>query len=94
MSQETLKKVLRVPPASTGNDATVLAFRGPLLENRHTISVAVVDPSARLVASRGNPTMTMLLRSTAKPFQAQTLFTSHPRCPHPAKLSKCCGGPL
>ncbi len=52
----------------------VQAFRGPLLENQHLVSVAVVAPGGRLLASCGQPATTMVLRSTAKPFQAQAMF--------------------
>jgi len=61
--------------AST-NPATVHAYRGPMLENVHHVSVAVVNPHGHLLASCGTPHMTMVLRSTAKPFQAQAMFAT------------------
>jgi L-asparaginase II len=52
------------------------AYRGGIIENRHHISIAVVDSSGKLVASSGNPQLLAHLRSSAKPFQAQALFQS------------------
>ncbi len=54
----------------------VYAYRGSIVENRHNISIAVVNSSGKLVASSGNPQLAVHLRSSAKPFQAQALFLS------------------
>ncbi len=50
--------------------------RGGLIESDHRGAVAVVDSSGRLVASLGNPREPILLRSSAKPFQALALVCS------------------
>lgn len=44
--------------------------RGELVESVHRVSVAVVDPTGRLVASAGDTTLVSFWRSAAKPFQA------------------------
>ena len=56
--------------------AHIYSYRGNLIENRHTASVAIVNPAGTLVAYAGNPELTAHLRSSAKPFQAQALFQS------------------
>lgn len=50
------------------------AYRGGIIENRHRISLAVVNKENKLVASSGNPELLAHLRSSAKPFQVQALF--------------------
>jgi L-asparaginase II len=52
------------------------AYRGGIIENRHSISIAVVNSENKLVASSGNPELLAHLRSSAKPFQVQALFQS------------------
>jgi L-asparaginase II len=52
----------------------IYSFRGGLIENRHTASLAIVAPSGALLAYSGNPALPTHLRSSAKPFQAQALF--------------------
>jgi L-asparaginase II len=54
----------------------VYAYRGGLIENRHRLSLAVVDPAGRLLAHSGDPGLTAHLRSSAKPFQALALYLS------------------
>ena len=49
------------------------SHRGAILESRHTVHVAVMDGSARLVASAGDPEYRTFWRSAAKPFQALPL---------------------
>lgn len=51
----------------------VESYRGTVLESRHTVHVAVVDATGRLVASAGDPDYQTFWRSAAKPFQAQPL---------------------
>lgn len=60
----------------TLGDATVINFRGPHPETVHQVAVAVSRPDGSLVAFAGDPRERLPLRSTAKPFQALTLFTS------------------
>jgi L-asparaginase II len=50
------------------------AYRGGIIENRHHISIAIVNSENKLIASSGNPQLLAHLRSSAKPFQAQALF--------------------
>ena len=56
--------------------AYTYVYRGGLLENRHKVSLVVVDPTGRLLAYCGNPYLQAPLRSSAKPFQALALYTS------------------
>ena len=56
--------------------ATVRVFRGEHVDAIHTASVAVVDAAGRLVAAWGEPAANVVLRSTAKPFQALPLVSS------------------
>jgi L-asparaginase II len=51
----------------------VESHRGSVLESRHTVHVAVIDESARLVAHAGDPEYRTFWRSAAKPFQALPL---------------------
>lgn len=57
--------------------AHVFSYRGDMIENRHTASLAVVNPVGRLVAFAGNPHLPAHLRSSSKPFQAQALFQTN-----------------
>lgn len=50
------------------------AYRGGIIENRHNISIAIVNSENKLIASSGNPQLLTHLRSSAKPFQVQALF--------------------
>ncbi|MCS7193976.1 MAG: asparaginase [Meiothermus sp.] len=52
------------------------AYRGGLLENRHRVFIAIVEPQGRLLAHSGPPGWVAPLRSTAKPFQALALYLS------------------
>ncbi len=52
------------------------AYRGGIIENRHHVSIAVVNPDNKLVASSGNPKLLAHLRSSGKPFQVQAVFQS------------------
>lgn len=47
--------------------------RGSIVESRHTVHVAVVDGTGKLVARAGNPDHVTFWRSGAKPFQAAPL---------------------
>jgi L-asparaginase II len=60
----------------TSMSSSVYAYRGGIIENRHHISIAVVDSENKLIASSGNPELQAHLRSSAKPFQVQALFQS------------------
>ncbi|HSG45319.1 MAG TPA: asparaginase [Anaerolineales bacterium] len=44
--------------------------RGDIVESVHYGSIAVVDSTGKLLASKGDPHMVTFLRSSAKPFQA------------------------
>lgn len=54
----------------------VYEYRGSTIENRHAVSVAIVNASGNLIAYAGNPRLQAPMRSTAKPFQTQALFLS------------------
>jgi L-asparaginase II len=54
----------------------IYEYRGNIIENRHAVSVAVVNASGKLVAYAGNPGLQAHMRSSAKPFQTQALFLS------------------
>ncbi len=49
------------------------SWRGPIVESRHRVHVAVVDDAGRLVARAGDPDLVTFWRSAAKPFQALPL---------------------
>lgn len=51
-------------------------LRGGRTESAHRGSVAVVDEEGRLVASCGDPALSIYLRSAAKPFQAMPLLAA------------------
>ena len=57
--------------------AHIYSYRGGLIENRHTASLAIVNPAGKLMAYAGNPELPAHLRSSAKPFQAQALFQTN-----------------
>ena len=57
-------------------NAYTYVYRGGLIENRHKVSLAVVNPSGHLLAYCGNPHLAVHMRSSAKPFQAQALYQS------------------
>ncbi len=57
-------------------NAYVYSYRGGLIENRHRVSVAIMDPKGKLLAYAGNPELPAHMRSSSKPFQAQALFLS------------------
>lgn len=57
-------------------ESYVYAHRGSEIENRHRVSLAVVNREGRLLAAGGDPRLLAHLRSSAKPFQAQALFQS------------------
>jgi len=50
--------------------AMVELLRGGLVESVHRLSLAVTDPTGRLVAWWGDPELRTFMRSSAKPFQA------------------------
>jgi len=56
-----------------GDGGFVEVRRGDVLESIHRISAAAVDAQGRLVAYVGDPELTTLYRSAAKPFQALPL---------------------
>jgi L-asparaginase II len=62
-------------PISFGS-ATIRVYRGAHVDAVHTASVAVVDERGTLVRGWGAPEAPVVLRSTAKPFQALPLVLS------------------
>ena len=50
--------------------AFVTLHRGPLVESRHRVHVAVCDSHGELLAFAGDPGLVTYMRSAAKPFQA------------------------
>ncbi len=57
-------------------ELTVVTTRGPLVESRHRISAAVVDPAGHLVAEAGDPDQVTFWRSASKPFQLLPLVVA------------------
>lgn len=53
--------------------AVVEVSRGPLVESRHRVSIAVADGEGRLRARVGNAELVVYARSAVKPFQALPL---------------------
>ncbi|WP_205417431.1 asparaginase [Trinickia diaoshuihuensis] len=56
--------------ASPAFQAAVTTYRGPAVENRHQVHVAVVDGRGRLLYAYGDPRRLTLPRSAVKPAQA------------------------
>ena len=56
-----------MPPLS------IAVRRGNAVESVHRVSVAVVDPAGRRVATNGDPRFPVFMRSAAKPFQAMPI---------------------
>jgi L-asparaginase len=54
----------------------VVAVRGGIEESRHAVHAAVCDAGGRLLGSVGDPDRLTVLRSSAKPWQAQVLVQS------------------
>jgi L-asparaginase II len=54
-------------------DAGVDVWRGPLVESRHEVSVAVVDSTGAVIASVGGISEAVFARSAVKPLQALPL---------------------
>lgn len=52
---------------------TVEVWRGPLIESRHRVAVAVCDAKGRVRARAGDPRLVTFARSTLKPIQALPL---------------------
>lgn len=67
MSTDRASALPSAPPLA------VESTRGGMVESRHTVSVAVGDPSGKLVAWAGDPEQVTFWRSAAKPFQAMPL---------------------
>ena len=62
------------PPAMLAPPVLAWVLRGDRVESAHRGSVAAVDESGSLVASAGDPSAPIYLRSTAKPFQAMAVL--------------------
>lgn len=60
--------------ARNKNPDAVLTDRGGIIENRHLVHAAVVDPTGKLLFSVGDPTRMTLARSAAKPMQALAIL--------------------
>jgi L-asparaginase II len=74
--------------------AIVEVWRGPRVESRHELSVAVVDATGRLRASAGDPGLVAFARSAVKPFQAMALVEDGAADRYglePAELALACG---
>ncbi len=74
--------------------AVVEVTRGPLVESRHEVSVAVVDADGRLRARAGDPGLVVYARSAVKPLQALPLVEDggvDALGVTPAELAVCCG---
>ena len=57
-----------------GDQSCIIADRNGIVENRHYVHAAVVEPSGRLLHVTGNPYRETLLRSAAKPAQALAIL--------------------
>jgi L-asparaginase II len=55
------------------SELRIESTRSGIIESVHRVSVAIVTPDARLVASSGDPQLVTVTRSTVKPFQALPL---------------------
>lgn len=75
-------------------ESVVEVLRGPAVESRHRVHVAVVDADAVLRACSGDPDWVTFWRSSAKPFQALPLVDDGAFDRFgitPAELALCCG---
>lgn len=71
----------------------VEVWRGPVVESRHRVAVAVVDAVGRLRAWSGDPDVVVFARSAVKPFQALPLVDDGVADRlgfEPAELALCC----
>jgi len=64
------------PASGYGHVPLVEVWRGEALESVHYGTIAVVDSTGRMIASAGDPTTTLVLRSAAKPAQVLPLLDS------------------
>ncbi len=56
--------------------AVIHSYRADVVENRHLVSLAIVNAQGRVIASAGEYQRYVPMRSSAKAFQAQALFQS------------------
>ncbi len=73
--------------------AVVEVTRGPLVESRHRVSIAVADGAGRLRARAGNAELVVYARSSVKAFQALPLVEDGAADRFglsPAELALCC----
>jgi L-asparaginase II len=56
------------------NEDLVISFRGGVIENRHCIHAAIVDPSGKLLCTVGNHQRITLARSSTKPIQTLAIL--------------------
>lgn len=61
---------------TTHVDDYVVTDRGGIVENRHGVHAAVVDPTGKILYAIGNPSRITLLRSAAKPAQALAILST------------------
>lgn len=57
-------------------NAWVYSYRGGVIENRHRVSLVVMNAKRQIIRSAGEHERLVPLRSSAKAFQAQALFRS------------------
>ncbi|KAL1801504.1 hypothetical protein ACET3X_001846 [Alternaria dauci] len=58
---------------SHGHDV-IISYRGSIIENRHNVHAAVVDPSGKLIYAVGNHQRMTLARSSTKPIQTLAIL--------------------
>ncbi|KAI7774862.1 L-asparaginase II protein [Diaporthe eres] len=61
-------------PVHVNNEDVVITDRGGIIENKHRIHAAIVDPKGKLHYAVGNPDRVTLARSAAKPVQALAIL--------------------
>ncbi|KAG6355748.1 hypothetical protein INS49_003714 [Diaporthe citri] len=61
-------------PVHVNNEDVVITDRGGIIENKHRIHAAVVDPEGKLHYAVGDPDRVTLARSAAKPVQALAIL--------------------
>lgn len=61
-------------PVHANNEDVVISDRGGIIENKHRIHAAIVDPEGKLHYAVGDPDRVTLARSAAKPIQALAIL--------------------
>lgn len=73
-SQDSITPTRVKRSLKVNSEDVVITDRGGIVENRHRIHAAIVDPEGKLHYAVGDPDRATLARSAAKPFQAVAIL--------------------